>query len=200
MDEELLISNLMQKLNLNENESIDNKDTISKSNRNNDIANNNENLIKPVKTNPNSNYNSTHNLYKVPAYGKKKSFMVRKKSGIMVSDEEITIDDLIEILSKRSKDRSNKEHFIVQTYLSKTDLITKLKKQLTDEATINRIITALANGIEIKEYSKDKTIFRVGEIGDFFYFVLKGKVKLFKPTFIEYHLTPIEYFHKLINI
>jgi len=105
---------------------------------------------------------------------------------------------LIDIINKKTK--SSKDLFIIQTYLSRSDLIVKLKKSLTEETSINKIVSALSNNISIKEYSKDKAIYKIGDQEDNFYFILKGKVKIFKPVFVEYTLSHREYLEKLYSI
>ncbi len=110
------------------------------------------------------------------------------------------LQNLIQNIKKKVKDRATRDHLIVQTYLAKSELIKKKKKSITDESSINKIIVGLANNIIIKDFSKNETIIKIGEVGDTFYFVLKGKVKILKPLWVKYHLTPLEYFSKLLKL
>ena len=76
-------------------------------------------------------------------------------------------------------------------------LYQNLKKSIIEESSLNKILFALANNLEIEKLPKNKIVFKIGETGERFYIILSGKVSILRPKEIEYELTPQQYFIKL---
>ena len=103
----------------------------------------------------------------------------------------------MQIVKKKPKDRTQLEFFQLTRLLESTDLYQSLKRSITDEASLSKILFALANNLEIEKLPKNKIVFKIGEPVDKFYIVIQGKVSKLRPKEIGYELTQMQYLNKL---
>ena len=109
--------------------------------------------------------------------------------------ESINKEHVFTILEKNPKNRKEKDIKDIADYLSKNyEYFRNLK---TD---VQLKVENLAKIARIKIYYPGETIIRYGEISDKFYFVLKGKVQIYKPMYEGTHMTLGDFIRYMNNI
>ena len=119
-----------------------------------------------------------------------------RRNALVPRGKEIDKEYVFNFLKKTPGFRSYKDLPIVAEYLSNNyEYFTKIKNEEGMGLLVN--ITKISR-LEI--FIKDSTIIKFDDIGDKFYIVLKGKVEVFKPKFIEKEETPNNFLKLLKKI
>ena len=119
-----------------------------------------------------------------------------RRNALVPRGKEIDKEYVFNFLKKTPGFRSYKDLPIVAEYLSNNyEYFTKIKNEEGMGLLVN--ITKISR-LEI--FQKDSTIIKFDDIGDKFYIVLKGKVEVFKPKFIEKEETPNNFLKLLKKI
>ena len=94
------------------------------------------------------------------------------------------------------KTRSEDEIYLLKVYLRQ---LTKFMKLISREGTeeIDYILSKVSNDIELEIYKKNNFIMKIGDIGNNFYIILKGKVAVIISKYYDVIMTKKEYINHL---
>lgn len=113
----------------------------------------------------------------------------------------MTFENFIKILSKKKQhERTNKDIQIISKFLEHTDLYKKFIKDEMDNDSLNKILYFCSLNVKYEFIEKNKILFRIGDIGDKFFIILKGKVDVLKIIDKEENMTPIDYYNFLRDL
>jgi CRP-like cAMP-binding protein len=130
-------------------------------------------------------------------------------SAVNITNEDLEFDNIIQILSKKSKERSSKDVLIVSRFLEKTNLSNKFRSDSIypgtstanqDSLNIQRMLYFSSTYLSHKFIEKHKILFRTGDLGNKFYIVLKGRVNIMKPELKMEKITIWDYYKYLIKL
>ena len=108
----------------------------------------------------------------------------------------ITINQLIDKLSKPKQSRTKHDIKTISTYLTtKYDYFINLRKN-GEHSKLERLISVL----NLETFQPNETIINYGEIGDKFYILLQGKVALSKATYVLKTMSISEYISYMRDI
>ena len=114
-------------------------------------------------------------------------------------EEEYIIDDeFLEAISKNGNHGEKKldEEMKIKTiskFIRNSKLMQKLENESDTKDDIITLSTNCAKQLSFTQIQKGNILFRIGDIGDRFYFILKGKVSILKPKKHTYYLTFQQY-------
>ena len=134
------------------------------------------------------------------------TFKRKKASLLMVNNENLgTLSDLFlkELIKKPCTLSRDKIIEVMTKFIQKSPLLEKFQKDSEKEVEINELSSMGAKLLSYMELKKGQILFRIGDNGDRFYFILSGKVSILKlkeinnvqMTYFEY----IEYCMYLIS-
>lgn len=137
----------------------------------------------------------TNNNYSYKQYDKKP-----------ITKDQLTPENIINILQSKSKSKENLK--ILSKFLKKNESLMKIlqnnssKSMNSSEEEINMdtIINTLSNQFEYQYLQGNCSLFNYGDIGDKFYFIVKGEVNILIPKEFDMELTSVEYLNYLINL
>ena len=111
------------------------------------------------------------------------------------------IEEIIRCLQLQSSERNIESLLKIAYFLSDcslTDvLIDTAHKRTSDLA---KLIYEISLRVKYKFVPKNTTLFRIGDIADNFYIIVKGKIEILRPTKYEDEITAYEYFKILIDL
>ena len=112
-------------------------------------------------------------------------------------EEEYIIDN--EFLATLTNNRSNlNEGKLVNTiskFIRNSKLMQKLEEECDNKEDINNLSYLCAKQLAYTKIHKGEILFRIGEVGDRFYFILNGKISILKPKTFNYDML----FHEYMN-
>ena len=153
--------------------------TNEKSNNEDNIVYNSSNIKKlyPSLSNDGqiSNELSSTNKENSAFKGKKYSIIVNNNENSILSD--IFLKELIKKPCALNKDRIIE---VMSKFIQKSPLFEKFQKDVDKEVENNELSLMGAKLLNYMEIKKGQILFRVGDNGDRFYFVLNGKVSILK--------------------
>ncbi len=110
---------------------------------------------------------------------------------LMKSQETISLINYI--VSKTTK--NSNDILILNTFLKQKENFMNLFK-IDNEFDINLLLTKISSNLKLKTLNKNSFVFHVGEEGNLFYIILKGKVSILIPKQIKIHMSFEQYkFH-----
>ena len=190
----------MIKKNLGSNEFIEEKETLN----NNSYKNQEKIFMKlyPTKIDDSSSKYSNYYQLKFPNYTKEKK-KVKKLSNteeskdLFEADGTYKINDtfLESIVKERCPLNKKKVHLTIDKIIKNSFLMEKIKKEFqtdNNEPPENLCLT-IAQNMSFIEYKRNKSIYKVGDNGDKLYFIIKGKVNIYKPIKIKTKMTFKDY-------
>ena len=115
------------------------------------------------------------------------------------NDEEMNqefLDDLV----KKSNLLSKNKFEIISKFIEKTKLIEKMEiNKKFKQMEISQLSLLLAQKFTYEKFKKNQIIFKIGDPGDRFYFILKGKVSILKLKELpNIYMKPTEYLNYLV--
>ena len=127
-----------------------------------------------------------------------KKHRLSKKFTIEIRDkEDISLENLIELLKTPHLKRTKIESKIIQNYLCKNvDYFKKLTQDSDGKEKIPKIIASL----NYECFNKGEHIIHFGEIGDKFYILLSGTVSIYKPSPKNMNMTLHDYVDYLVRV
>ena len=113
------------------------------------------------------------------------------------------IEEILKIVDKvkvSPKKRSMNDLLEIVKYLTTTNLGKSFKEGFEQKEIFEKLITFCGAEMKYKFFKKGETIFRIGDLPDFFYIILWGKVDILKPLRQDKMLTGYEYFSYLMKL
>ena len=113
------------------------------------------------------------------------------------------IADILYIVEKvkiNPEKRKMKDVLEIVKFLTSTKLGKEFKEGFEQKDIFEKLITFCGVEIRYKFFKKGETIFRIGDLPDFFYIILLGKVDILKPLPKTVSLTGNQYFSYLMNL
>ena len=89
---------------------------------------------------------------------------------------------------------------LISHYLSKTKLGKSFKDEFHNDEIYGKLITFCSVEIKYKRFIKGEKFFNIGDLPDYFYMILNGKVDIIKPLQVKKALTGKEYFLYLMKL
>ena len=120
-------------------------------------------------------------------------------SGYDFNNNEV-IFNIIEIIKKDPEKRTMSDLLKIVKYLTTTKLGQYFKDEFEQKEVFEKLITFCGVEIRYKLFKKGETIFKIGELPDYFYMILYGKVEILKPTPKKKLLTGYQYFCYLMDL
>ena len=108
--------------------------------------------------------------------------------------------DYINLIKKPPKVRTMYDIHLISHYLSKTKLGISFKDEFRNEEIYGKLITFCSVEIKYKRFIKGEKFFNIGDLPDYFYIILNGKVDIIKPLQVKMALTGNEYFLYLMKL
>ena len=182
-------------------EFIEEKETLN----NNDSQRNKEKIfmkLYPTKIDDTSPKYSNYYQSKFSNYMKERK-KVKKLSNtddlkdLLDTDGTYKINDtfLESIVKERCPLNKKKVHLTIDKFIKNSFLMDKIKKEFqtdNNEPPENLCLT-IAQNMSYIEYKRNKSIYKVGDNGDKLYFIIKGKVNIYKPVKIKTKMTFKDY-------
>ena len=115
-----------------------------------------------------------------------------------IEEEYIIDDEFLEAISQteNNKDKKINEKMKIKTiskFIRDSKLMQKLENESDTKENIITLSTNCAKHLSFTQIQKGNILFRIGDIGDRFYFILSGKVSILKPKKYNYYLTFQQY-------
>ena len=115
--------------------------------------------------------------------------------------ENYDISKVIQKFKIDPEQRTVEDLYILKNYLSQTKLAKNFQNEFyNDPKMIETLITFCGLEFRYNKFNDKDTIFKIGDVSDNFYMILKGKVDLYKTLKKVEELTGHEYFKYLINL
>jgi hypothetical protein len=116
--------------------------------------------------------------------------------------EDFNFNDFLEILKKEPTERDLTDANYVIRFLKDTDLMNKFKSDREiSQASYNQIMYICSIYINIQILKPKQILFKIDDIGDRFYIILKGTVDVLKPVPLpKILMTTREYFDYLLGM
>ena len=99
-----------------------------------------------------------------------------------MEDEDVKYSDKIfenflNILKKDPNDRSQSEINLISHYANHTELIEKFKyeQDMISDAAMKNLIEICSKNLKIRELESGEIVFKIDELADKFYIILKGQ-------------------------
>ena len=108
--------------------------------------------------------------------------------------------DYINLIKKPPKVRTMYDIHLISHYLSKTKLGKSFKDEFRNDEIYGKLITFCSVEIKYKRFIKGEKFFNIGDLPDYFYMILNGKVDIIKPLQVKMALTGNEYFLYLMKL
>ena len=180
-----------------------NKNSISvkslKVNENlNDDNNNKEKIFMNLYPSIVNDFSPKHNYYQ----SKFSNFTkIKRKNKRLTTNEEKEKENLLNedgtykindffldlIIKERCPLNKKKVYLTISKYIKNSFLFEKIQKesQTDNNETPENLCLTIAQNMSYIEYKKYKSIYKVGDIGDKLYLIIKGKVNMYKPVKIK---------------
>jgi CRP-like cAMP-binding protein len=113
---------------------------------------------------------------------------------------EVQIPQLIELLQKEIIQRTPNDMVFILKYLNATELMNKFKKEKLNELAYNNLMYGCGSNLFVKFLKQGEHLFRIDDIGDKFYIVIKGCVDVFKPVAVSKKMNFGEYYDHLKSL
>lgn len=162
---------------------------------NNMSKSNSEDSISIIKSNKNKGINKKG----VNEFLKDDRIKRNNKSiaPVIINNDDINLESAIENLLKEH--RTSKECTIIMKFLEGTELVKKFKLDKMEENQLYKLLYFVAIFAEYEFLKKDKFLFRQGDLGDKFFIILKGEVRVLKHKEKLIRLSGEEYIKKIIS-
>ena len=111
--------------------------------------------------------------------------------------------DILKIVEKVKippKERNLSDLLEIVKYLTTTNLGKYFNEGFEQKEIFEKLITFCGVEIKYKFFEKGDIVFRIGDLPDYFYIILLGKVEILKPFPKTISMTGYEYFVYLINL
>ena len=108
--------------------------------------------------------------------------------------------DYINLIKKPPKIRTMYDIHLISHYLTKTKLGKSFKDEFCNVDMYGKLITFFSIEIKYKRFIKGEKFFNIGDLPNYFYTILNGKVDVIKPLEIKKSLTGNEYFLYLMKL
>ena len=111
--------------------------------------------------------------------------------------------DILKIVEKVKippKERNLSDLLEIVKYLTTTNLGKYFNEGFEQKEIFEKLITFCGVEIKYKFFQKGDIVFRIGDLPDYFYIILLGKVEILKPFPKTISMTGYEYFVYLINL
>ena len=115
-------------------------------------------------------------------------------------DSFYTLADYINIMKKPNNVRTMHDIYLIMHVLSKTNLSKSFRDEFNSEEIYGKLIAFCSMELKYKKFKKGKKIFHIGDLPDYFYIILKGRVDIIKPIQVKAFLTGNEYFLYLMKL
>ena len=113
----------------------------------------------------------------------------KEKENLLDKDGTYKINDffLDLIIKERCPLNKKKVYLTISKYIKNSFLFEKIEKenQTDNNETPENLCLTIAQNMSYIEYKKYKSIYKVGDIGDKLYLIIKGKVNMYKPVKIK---------------
>ena len=107
---------------------------------------------------------------------------------------------LIEIIKNPPEKRTMIELLKIVKYLTSTKLGKYFKEEFEQKEIYEKLITFCGVEMRYKCFKKGETFFKIGELPDYFYMILLGRVEILKPCPRKISLTGYQYFCYLMEL
>ena len=115
-------------------------------------------------------------------------------------DSFYTLADYINIMKKQNNVRTMHDIYLIMHVLSKTNLSKSFRDEFNSEEIYGKLIAFCSMELKYKKFKKGKKIFHIGDLPDYFYIILNGRVDIIKPIQVKAILTGNEYFLYLMKL
>ena len=128
------------------------------------------------------------------------------QNNLKLNHQNIDYNNIAEILKIVDKvkippeKRSMNDLLEIVKYLTTTKLGKSFKEGFDQKEIFEKLITFCGVEMKYKFFKKGETVFKIGELPDFFYIILWGKVDILKPLPQNKSLTGFQYFCYLMNL
>ena len=134
-------------------------------------------------------------LYKVY-----KSRIKKLDNNIEKKKENIDINQIIQKLRIKPEKRTMDDIYLIRKYIKKTKIESLFYNEINIKGKLyNTCLLFISFLIKFKYLKKNEVIFRIGEIPDFLYLIMDGKINVLKPIAKIKSLTGFEYFLQLMK-
>ena len=103
------------------------------------------------------------------------------------------LESLEHLITLEKHTRTEQDYLIIIDYLLKTDLFKGLKSIKIDLNNYINLLITIATSSDLESYENKSTIYKISEVGNKFYIILKGSVSLHKPKDEKKNITQLEY-------
>ena len=107
---------------------------------------------------------------------------------------------IIDIVKKAPEKRTMLDLLKVVKYLTTTKLGNYFKQEYENKKVFEKLITFCGVEMRYKFFKKGETIFKIGDVPDYFYMILYGKVDILKPLSKSIVLSGYQYFCYLMDL
>jgi CRP-like cAMP-binding protein len=153
-------------------------------------------------------YNLKNNIYPPSADKiKRNTYHHQKRIRVSLEDEDgkysdKTFENFLKILKKNPNDRSQPEINLISHYANHTELIEKFKNEqdMISDAALKNLIEICSKNLKVSELENGEIVFKIDELADKFYIILKGAVSVLKPKQFTEYFTNKEYLQYLKDL
>lgn len=103
----------------------------------------------------------------------------------------------VQILPKK---RSLNNLLMIVKYLISTSIGKYFHEEFENKAIYEKLITFCGTEMKYKLFKKGEIIFKIGDLPDYFYIILYGKVDILKPISKKVNLSGYDFFCRLMNL
>lgn len=107
-------------------------------------------------------------------------------------------EDLVKATRARAFQRTTDDIVVILKYLQHTELMNKFKKEKLSENSYNNLMFGCAKNLDLTFLRKGETLFRIDDIGDKFYIIIKGSIGVYKPIEKQTAMTTHEYYNHIV--
>ena len=162
------------------------------------------NDLKSLEIQNRNKYQSNNNFLDID---KEEEFdFANMQNNLKLNDTSPDYNNIVEIMKivgkvKIPREKRNMNDLLeIVKYLTTTNLGKYFKEGFEEKEIFEKLITFCGVEIKYKFFKKGEIIFKIGDLPDFFYIILWGKVDILKPLPQNKLLTGYQYFTYLMNL
>lgn len=111
-----------------------------------------------------------------------------------------SLEQSISSLQKEPCTRSANDLLSIKAFLETSELCRKFNSDNISEDSLQKILLMCSTEMRYLNYPKEKILFRIGDDGNYFYIIIKGKIEILKPISDEEMISGFEYFNHITTL
>lgn len=121
----------------------------------------------------------------------------KNSHGIEKIFKEVSSQDFYNSLSCDPIRRTQEQNNLIANYLIDKKTLDILKREKTSDINFTQLVFHFAENMKLAVLEKNEILFRLDDIADNFYIIIKGRVAVLKPKKKKYSLTQMGFLNKL---